>query len=424
MSATQFVKIGVSVTLLFLFYTNTVIADWLYAVDRDEDHLLRIDPETQQSEIIGDLDFNYRYGGLAWHPESQGLFLVNSPPRASENAPTLTDFYWIDPTTAASQHVGTLDLSIQSSLVGYGVTIDNENRIYISFTDLETYAGSLYEISLEPLEAQLVTTLGSSSAEIDNLAYDPNSGMMLTVPSNITNPAKVLSIDLSTNSNAQKCMVGLPENFADSPDRGFNNGDLTFDSKRNVYWRSSLGNPLVQLNLGDECTSNPINADAPTFRVEAMAYVPVDLDSFVLNPGLNDAWYDPETSGQGFFITVFPDLSYVSLAWFTYDTELPTEDAQANLGDPGHRWLTAGGVIGGNKVLMNIEMTSGGIFDTPTDIQRTDPPGSDGTIILTFDSCNSGTVEYDITSINQQGIVPIQRVANDNIVICEALYGN
>ena len=71
--------------------------------------------------------------------------------------------------------------------------------------------------------------------------------------------------------------------------------------------------------------------------------------------------------------------------------------------------------------MMNITMTSGGIFDTPTEIDKTDPDGSDGTLILTFDSCNSGTVEYDITSINQQGIVPIKRVADDNIVLCDAL---
>ena len=70
---------------------------------------------------------------------------------------------------------------------------------------------------------------------------------------------------------------------------------------------------------------------------------------------------------------------------------------------------------------MNIEMTSGGLFDTPTDIQRTDPPGSDGTIILTFTGCNLGTVEYDIPNINGRGVVPIQRVAGDNIALCEAL---
>jgi hypothetical protein len=146
-----------------------------------------------------------------------------------------------------------------------------------------------------------------------------------------------------------------------------------------------------------------------------------DGAEFALNAGLNDAWYDPDTDGQGFFITVFPDLGFVSLAWFTYDTELPAEGVTANLGDPGHRWLTALGPIEGNQVLMNIDIVSGGIFDTATDIQHTDPPSSDGTIILTFENCNSATIEYDITSINQQGIVPIRRVADDNIVICEAL---
>jgi hypothetical protein len=142
-----------------------------------------------------------------------------------------------------------------------------------------------------------------------------------------------------------------------------------------------------------------------------------------INSGLNDAWYNPLTDGQGFFITVFPDLKSVSLAWFTYDTELPAEDedAPANLGDAGNRWLTAVGPIEGNQVVMDIEMTSGGLFDTATEIQRTDPPGSDGTILLTFNSCNSGTVEYDIPSINSQGMVPIRRVVDDNIALCEAL---
>lgn len=57
----------------------------------------------------------------------------------------------------------------------------------------------------------------------------------------------------------------------------------------------------------------------------------------------------------------------MSLAWFTYDTEFPTLDATANLSDPGHRWLTAVGPIEGNQVLMDIEMTSGGIFDAATE---------------------------------------------------------
>ena len=145
---------------------------------------------------------------------------------------------------------------------------------------------------------------------------------------------------------------------------------------------------------------------------------PEDLQ---MNAGFNDAWYNPLTDGQGFFIAVFPDLGLASVAWFTYDTELPPEDATANLGDPGHRWITATGPYADNKSVMNITLTSGGIFDTPTEIQRTDPAGSDGTLTLIFYSCKSGTVEYDIPSINMMGSVPIQRVAGDNVALCEAL---
>jgi hypothetical protein len=120
---------------------------------------------------------------------------------------------------------------------------------------------------------------------------------------------------------------------------------------------------------------------------------------------------------------VFPVLNLVNLAWFTYDTELPEDESIANLGSAGHRWLTALGPIEGDTAVLNIDIASGGLFDTATEVEHTDPPGSDGTIILSFSDCNSGLIEYDIPSINRQGSVPIQRVANDNIALCEALIG-
>jgi endonuclease I len=142
-----------------------------------------------------------------------------------------------------------------------------------------------------------------------------------------------------------------------------------------------------------------------------------DCPVFQINAGLNDAWYNPETDGQGFFITVFPDLGIVLLAWFTYDTGLPPEDAKANLGDAGHRWFTAVGIIEGNQSIMDIEMTSNGIFDEPSDVQRR----QDGTIKLTFEDCESGVVEYHIPSINEINTFPIQRVAKDNTLLCKQL---
>jgi hypothetical protein len=71
--------------------------------------------------------------------------------------------------------------------------------------------------------------------------------------------------------------------------------------------------------------------------------------------------------------------------------------------------------------MMEIEMTSGGIFDSVSEIERTTPPGSDGTIVLTFTSCESGTIAYDIPSINKTGTVHIQRVVDDNVKLCEML---
>jgi hypothetical protein len=236
------------------------------------------------------------------------------------------------------------------------------------------------------------------------------------------------SVSLSADGN--RLVIGAHRNDGG----GLNSGHARVYQWSNEAWtqlgvdidgeapEDASGNSVSLASNGDQVAIGAnLNDDNGPDSGHARVYDLSMFNIFKINPGLNDAWYYPATDGQGFFITVFPDLEIITLAWFTYDTELPPEDAQANLGDAGHRWLTASGPINGDHVLMNIEMTSGGIFDTPTDIKRTEPPGSDGTILLTFHSCNSGVVEYDIPSINQKGTVPIQRVAGDNIVLCEAL---
>jgi hypothetical protein len=140
--------------------------------------------------------------------------------------------------------------------------------------------------------------------------------------------------------------------------------------------------------------------------------------AFRINPGLNDAWYNPATAGQGFFVTVFQDIGQIFLAWFTYDTERPPEDVQAMLGDPGHRWLTAFGAYADNQASLDIEVTQGGVFDSPEPMPV---QNMDGTIILEFTTCNSGTVTYDIPSIDRQGVIPIERIATDNVSLCEMI---
>lgn len=141
---------------------------------------------------------------------------------------------------------------------------------------------------------------------------------------------------------------------------------------------------------------------------------------FQINPGLNDAWYNPDTPGQGFFISVFPDISSIFLAWFTFDTQRPAGGVQANLGEPGHRWLTAFGSYADNLAVLDIEVTSGGIFNASNPLPE---QNLDGTVVLEFDGCNSATVEYDIESLNLQGTISIERIALDNVPGCEEMAG-
>ena len=150
----------------------------------------------------------------------------------------------------------------------------------------------------------------------------------------------------------------------------------------------------------------------------AETYTPAAA-SLVVNAGMNDAWYNPSTPGQGFFINVFPDLGLVFFAWFTYDTARPAQDVTAILGEPGHRWLTAIGPFSGDTVTLDVELTQGGVFDAalPAPVQTP----AYGTITLVFADCSNGTLSYDFPSLGLSGQIPIQRIVPDNVPLCEAL---
>jgi len=148
----------------------------------------------------------------------------------------------------------------------------------------------------------------------------------------------------------------------------------------------------------------------------------MEAEGLEINPGLNDAWYNPATNGQGFLITAFPDRKEMFLAWFTFDTERPPGDVGALLGEPGHRWLTAQGPYIGDTANLTIFVTEGGVFDAAEPETITDPAG-DGTMTIEFADCSNGLVSYEITSLGISGEIPIQRIAPDNISLCETLSG-
>jgi len=115
-------------------------------------------------------------------------------------------------------------------------------------------------------------------------------------------------------------------------------------------------------------------------------------------------------------MSVNTDRQTIFLGWFTYDTERPAAEVTANLGDPGHRWLTAYGTYAGAQAELDVEITSGGVFDSeePMPVQITG-----GSLLLQFDNCTSGSIIYDIPSIDREGMIPIVRLMPENAVNCQ-----
>ena len=174
----------------------------------------------------------------------------------------------------------------------------------------------------------------------------------------------------------------------------------------------NAGAPFTELPLIGYTGSGPVVQ-------EHLVLVSIQVKEFFpFNAGLNDAWFNPATPGQGFFITVFPDLRNVFLAWFTFDTQRPGGNYEIGIGDRGARWVTAFGDYSGGRAELAIEVTSGGVFDSalPATAQS-----NDGAIILEFSDCENGLITYDIASIDRQGEIPIERIALDNVPVCEQI---
>jgi len=139
---------------------------------------------------------------------------------------------------------------------------------------------------------------------------------------------------------------------------------------------------------------------------------------FSITYAMAGSWFFPATTGQGFLIDVFDTANIMFLAWFTFDLERPPQGTPALIGDPGHRWMTGVGPIAGDTANLNITWSSGMIFDSAT------PPvenASDGTMTVEFDDCYTGSVSYDLGASGRVGTVPIQRIVNDAVPLCETL---
>jgi hypothetical protein len=129
-----------------------------------------------------------------------------------------------------------------------------------------------------------------------------------------------------------------------------------------------------------------------------------------INAGMDGAWFDSDTPGQGFFIDAHPDQegdNFIFVSWFTYGEQTAS----------GQRWLTAQGGFEGSIAEIDVYESSGGSFDDPL------PPSITkvGTMSLDFTDCSNAELSYSLPADPAEGDITITRVIPGSQALCEEL---
>jgi len=168
----------------------------------------------------------------------------------------------------------------------------------------------------------------------------------------------------------------------------------------NALYRSGPG-PNVATNFAGASASVPSSSPPPPPPPPAGP----DLDQH----GLTGSWYQAATSGQGFEVEVYPDLTapgtgLAQISWFTFDTAIGGADHQ--------RWYTLSGpvVSGQASANLTIYQNTGGNFNA---LPVTNAHAV-GTATLSFDSCSSGSLTYTFTDgTSRTGTIPLTRLTQN-----------
>ena len=165
-------------------------------------------------------------------------------------------------------------------------------------------------------------------------------------------------------------------------------------------------------NLGREC-GNIIFA-----RKVATGYVTTNKPGVELTAGFSGAWFNSSTSGQGILLDIYPKIPLAFLAWFTYDLAGAGDGTTAVVGHQEQRWLTAQGTFRGNEAVLDLVLTTDGVFNDPASVINS-PSNSYGRIVLTFgNDCATGKMEFELFEQEIEDVFAIQRLSNDNVDLC------
>lgn len=130
----------------------------------------------------------------------------------------------------------------------------------------------------------------------------------------------------------------------------------------------------------------------------------------IVNNGMDGAWFDTNTSGQGFFFDVHvgeTGSKFIFISWFTYGDDTAS----------GQRWLTAQGNFTGSTAAIDVYETTGGSFN------RSQAVGVEkiGTMTIDFQDCNNALLSYVLTDEALQNSIAISRGIPGAQALCEEL---
>ncbi len=163
---------------------------------------------------------------------------------------------------------------------------------------------------------------------------------------------------------------------------------------------ATSGNSLDIQPVGDEFPQSiAITAGSTRFILRQTPPLPRNAQP-VGAPSQMGAWYNPATPGQGFFIERIGNTQFMS--WFHSDWDLPDATITDFLSPARQRWLTLQGDVlpGATQAQLKIYQSSGGNFTR----ESAGAPVEVGTATLTFLSCDSATLNYELAAQRCAGV--------------------
>jgi hypothetical protein len=249
----------------------------------------------------------------------------------------------------------------------------------------------------------------STSPILIQSVHVTTSGTTLTSSLNPSNAGDAVTFTASVNGNAPTGTV----TFIDNAGVLCNAVSLSAGvAKCSVAFQANGTHPIQASYSGD---ANNVGSTASILNQLVGASPFVNLDQF----GLTGTWYNPATSGQGFFLDFFPELNapgtgFVAGSWFTYDVT-PAGGAEKQ------RWYTFSGNVAAfaSTAQLTIYSSVGGNFNAAPKV----PALPVGQATLQFTSCGSGSLYYNFTDgSGRSNTIPLTRLTPN--VTCGASSDN